>query len=221
MWVSHRSGSTGEPLTPEQVRQWHRRMAPPENELPAGVGVTVLLGRTDDVAVGLTQVEAFSTGFRFTLAVRLRQARSDLAGGRLFMLVNSGVEVPLAERLLPGLEYPGGRRASTVQKTPTLDPAAATDSRQLVLVQQGGSGDERSVDQTYWVSPLPPAEPVTVVIAWPAFGIPESTATLDGAAINAAAERSRLLWPPQPLVEPAETPSPPRPSTGWFAEPAG
>jgi hypothetical protein len=37
-------------------------VSPPENEFPAGIGATVLLARTDDVAVGLTQVEAFSTG---------------------------------------------------------------------------------------------------------------------------------------------------------------
>ena len=70
MWVSRRGGSPGEPPTPEQLEQWRRRMSPPEYEFPAGVGLTVLLGRTDDAAVGLTNVEAFSTGFRFALAVR-------------------------------------------------------------------------------------------------------------------------------------------------------
>ncbi|OLE27746.1 MAG: hypothetical protein AUG49_04360 [Catenulispora sp. 13_1_20CM_3_70_7] len=60
-------------------------MSPPENEFPAGVGLTVLLGRTDEAAVGLTQIEAYSTGFRFTLAVRLRGPGPDLVRGRLFM----------------------------------------------------------------------------------------------------------------------------------------
>ncbi|MEV4759346.1 hypothetical protein AB0J86_30220 [Micromonospora sp. NPDC049559] len=78
MWVSRRGEATGEP-TSEQVEQWHRRMSPPENEIPASVGLAVLLGRTDDVAVGITQVEAFSTGFRFALAVRVRQPRPELA----------------------------------------------------------------------------------------------------------------------------------------------
>jgi hypothetical protein len=58
-------------------------MSRPDNELPAGVGLTILLGRTDDAAVGITQIEAFSTGFQFTLAVRLRQARPELARGGL------------------------------------------------------------------------------------------------------------------------------------------
>jgi transposase len=60
---------TRPPAEPGQNAQWHRRMSPPENEFPAGVGLSILLGRTDDAAVGLTHVEAFSTGFRFTLAV--------------------------------------------------------------------------------------------------------------------------------------------------------
>src|SRR5689334_13258246 len=60
MWISRRGGSAGEPPSAEQLEQWRRRMSPPEYEFPAGVGPTVLLGRTDDAAVGLTHLEAFS-----------------------------------------------------------------------------------------------------------------------------------------------------------------
>jgi hypothetical protein len=225
MWVSHRGGTADEPPTPEQMEQWRQRMSPPENEFPAGVGLSVLLGRTDDAAVGITQIEAFSMGFRFTLAVRLRQAPPELVHGGLFMLISSGVhpgiEIPLADRLLLGIEYPDGRRASTVQHMRMPGPGAVADSEQLVLLQQGGGGGEQSVDQTYWVAPLPPEGPVAFVLAWPGFGMPESRTVLDGAAIRAAAARSHILWPPQSAPEPREPPSPPRPSSGWFAEPPG
>jgi hypothetical protein len=224
MWISHRGGSA-EPPTPAQIQQWQRRMSPPENEFPTVVGLTVLLGHTSDAAVGITEIEAFSTGFQFTLAVRLRQARPELAHGRLFMLVSShvhpGIEIPLAERLLLGLEYPDGQRASTLQDMRMLGPNAVPDSQELVLVQHRGGGGEQSVDHTYWVSPLPPEGPVTFVLSWPAFGMPEARTVLDGAAIRAAAGRSQLLWPPQPAMEPPEPPPPPRPSSGWFAEPPG
>jgi hypothetical protein len=224
MWISHRGGPA-EPPTPEQIQQWQRRMSPPENEFPAVVGLTVLLGHTNDAAVGITEIEAYSTGFQFTLAVRLRQARPELVHGRLFMLVSShvhpGIEIPLADRLLLGLEYPDGHRASTLQDIRMLGPNAMPDSPELVLVQHRGGGGEQSVDQTYWVSPLPPEGPVTFVLAWPAFGMPESRTVLDGAAIRAAAGRSQLLWPPQPAMEPPEPPPAPRPSSGWFAEPPG
>jgi hypothetical protein len=201
-------------------------MSPPENEFPAGVGLTTMLGRTDDVAVGITQIEAFSTGFQFTLAVRLRRARPELTHGGLFMLIGSharpGIEIALEDRLLLGIEYPNGHRASTLQDVRMLGSSAPVpDDQQLVLVQQGGGGGDQSVDQTYWVSPVPPDGPVTVVLAWPSFGIPESRTVLDGTAIRAAAERSQPLWPPQPAMPDPEPPPPPRPSSGWFAEPPG
>jgi hypothetical protein len=221
MWMSGPGRFGGDPPTPEQLEQWRRRMSSPEYEFPASVGLSVLLGRTDDAAVGLTHLEAFSTGFRFTLAVRVRQPRPQFARGGLHMLISShvppGVDVRLEDRLLLGIEYSDGRRASTLTDMRMRGPGAMTDTEQLVLVQQGGGGDAHSVDQSYWVAPLPPEGPVTVVLAWPGFGMPESRTTLDSAAILAAASHSQRLWPPQPAAESPEPPPAPRPSSGWFA----
>jgi hypothetical protein len=50
-------GSAEEQPTPEQVQQWQRRMPPPENEFPAGVGMTVLLGRASHVHLGIETLE--------------------------------------------------------------------------------------------------------------------------------------------------------------------
>jgi hypothetical protein len=170
MWMSSRSDSAAKPPSAEQLVQWRERMSPPEHEFPATVGLTVLLGRTDDAAVGLTNVEAFSTGFRFTLGVRVRQPRPQFARGGLHILISShvhpGIDVPLEDRLLLGIEYPDGRRASTLTDMRVHGPGAMTDGEQLALVQQGGGGGERSVDQSYWVAPLPSQGPVTVVLAW-------------------------------------------------------
>lgn len=221
MWMSSRGGSAGDPPTPEQLEQWHRRMSSPENEFPGSVGLSVLLGRTDDAAVGLTHLEAFSAGFRFTLAVRVRQPRPQFARGGLHMLISphvaQGVDVRLEDRLLLGIEYSDGRRASTLTDMRMRGPGAMSDTEQLVLVRQGGGGGAHSVDQSYWVTPLPPEGPVTVVLAWPGFGMPESRTTVDSAAILAAASRSQRLWPPQSATEPPEPPPAPRPSSGWFA----
>lgn len=224
MWSSHRRGQAGEP-TPEQHEQWRRRMSPPENEFPAGVGLTVLLGRTGDAAVGITKLEAFSTGFRFVLAVRLRQARPELDLGGLLTLVHPrahrGVEIPLPDRLLLGVEYSDGRRASTLEDIRLQGPAVAAGGQELSLAQSDGSSGDLSADQTYWVFPLPPAGPVTFVLSWPAFGMPEAQTVLDSAPIRAAADHSQLLWPPQPAAELPQPPPPPRPSAGWFAGPPG
>lgn len=224
MWFIHGAGSAEDPPTAEQVMQWQRMMAPPENELPASASTSVLLNRTDDAAVGITQLEVFSTGFRFTLAVRVRRARPEFAVGGLFMLLSPhpqpGIEIPLANRLLLGIEYPDGRRASTLEVPGGEGAGAMTGNQPLVLVTQGGGGGELSVDQTFWVAPLPPEGPVAVILTWPSFGMDESRTILDGAAIRAAASRSTLLWPPQAAPEPAQPlPAPPRPETGWFALP--
>ncbi len=218
MWTTIAGGQAEEPPTPEQLQQWRSRMSPPENELPVDVGLTVMLGRSDDTAVGITQFQAFSTGFLFTLAVRVRRLPPELAHGGLFTLVGyhpmPGIDIPLERRLLLGLEYPDGRRASTL-RMPTPGPGM-DDGHRLALVQHGGNGGSQGVDQAYWVTPLPPEGPVTFVLAWPEFGLPESRTVVDSAAIRSAAERSHVLWPPQPDMAP-ELPPPPRPSSGWFA----
>ncbi|GAA2616028.1 hypothetical protein [Paractinoplanes durhamensis] len=210
-----------EDLTPEQISEWHQRTSAPDNELPAAAGLSAVLGRTEDTAVGLSGVEVFSGGFRFTLAVRLRRARPETSHGGLLALVGSHHphhSPALEDRLLLGIEYADGSRASTLHDTrrdgPSEDPG-------LMIVSTSGGGGDLTVDQEYWVSPLPPEGPVTVVLAWPSFGIPETRTVLDGAAIRAAAERSQLLWPPQPPEEPTMPEPSPRPATGWFADPPG
>src|SRR5262249_35501020 len=154
------------------------------------------------------------------MAVRLRRGRPDLIRGGLFRLISShmhpGAEVPLEQRLLLGIEYADGRRASTLQDARMAGPGAEPDGQQLVLTQQGGGGRDDSVDGRYGLPPLPPGGPVPFVLAWPGFGIAESRTEVDGAAIRAAADRSQLLGPLEPAVEPPPLPPPPRPSSGWF-----
>jgi hypothetical protein len=224
MWRVYGGESDGDGPTPEQVQRWARRVAAPENEFPAPVGVAAALAQTGDVAVGLTQVEAFSTGFRFTLSVRLRQPRPDLAPGGLFMLVSSshsypGVHLPLENRLLLGLEYADGRRTSNLTDPRMGGPGSDLDEERLLLVPQGGGGSDTHLDQAFWVSPLPPRGPVTVVLTWPVMGLAESRTVIDGDAVTAAASGSLVLWPDQPPQDPPPQPPPPRPTGGWFAEP--
>ncbi|WP_051807810.1 hypothetical protein [Actinoplanes subtropicus] len=222
MWTSHRGGSDRERPTREQIERWRRRTQAPENEIPAGVGFAAVLGRTEEAAVGITQVEAFSAGFRLTLAIRIRRPLAKTAHGGLFTLVSAhgrhGAEVPLEDRLLLGVEYANGERASTLEdmRFPGDD---MDDDERLGLFQAGGGGDDLTVDQTYWVTPLPPDGPVTFVLSWPGFGMPESRTEVDGALIRAAGARSVRLWPERPGYEPPEPPPTPRPSSGWFSYP--
>lgn len=104
------------------------------------------------------------------------------------------------DQLRLGILYADGRRAATtgVHYRPPDDD----DDGRLVLQQGGSGGSSCSQDWDFWVHPLPPDGPVTLVGSWVEHGIAESRAELDGAAIRAAAGRAVTLWPEEPESEP-------------------
>jgi hypothetical protein len=74
------------------------------------------------------------------------------------------------------------------------------------------------VEQEWWLTPLPPAGPLRLVVRCGLFGLPEASVVLDGAAIRAAAEEVVVLWPWAPPRREAE-PEPPAldlPADSWF-----
>ena len=157
-------GGSGDGPTPEQMETSRRRFTTPDNELPGG-----------------TAVEAYTAGFSFNLAVRLRNERIGGLGHRLYELIaghsHPHAEPPAAdERLRLGLEYADGRTATNVNPMPLpADPRAGDlADDEVVLAQSGGGGGGRTFEQGYWVTPLPPPGPLAFVCAWPALGITET-----------------------------------------------
>lgn len=187
-----------------------RRRSEPQNELPVALPQNVLLARTDDTVVALLGMHVYSTGLAFDLAVRVRPG--SLSGTELHDVLWR--ESPGAPPLLLGLELADGTRVHN----------AAADSGwggDVVFTQRGGTGSEHSVDHAWWLSPLPPAGPLTVVVWCPELGLPETSSVLDGTAIRAAADGVVELWP----WEPPRRPDPDRPRApleipddSWFAE---
>ena len=197
-----------------------RRMNPPENEIPAAVATSALLARTDDVAIALIGAQAYTVGLRFDLVIRLRHEPRGAMAHKAYMLLSaySGRE-DSDERLLLGVEYADGRTATNFQSPGFRGMPVDDDPDEPVLSPMGGGGGGRSFDQSFWLTPLPPAGPLVVVCAWSAFDIPESRTVLDGAAIVEAASRAVVLWPPSPPQDeaPVEPPEPRVPDGGWFA----
>ena len=186
----------------------HRRVQPPENEVPVALPQSVLLARTDDVAVALLGLQVSSTGVSFHLTVRVRpSARADL-GHRLQELVwhRGRGTAPF----LVGVELADGRRGSTVP---------GRSSEDVFFHSRGGSGGDSSIEQRWWLSPLPPEGPLTVVVRCPELGIGETSVELDGTAIRRAAEQVVELWPwsRQELAPPEPPPPPDLPDDSWFA----
>ena len=171
--------------------------------IPASVPAEVVLIRTEQVAVAVGSVRAYPNAFEFTLHIRLRrEAESSWAGHsdpferhrpRRGTQWND-------DQLRLGILYADGRRAATTgvhYRLPDDD-----DDGRLVLQQGGGGGSSCSQDWDFWVHPLPPDGPVTLVGSWVEHSIAESRAELDGAAIRAAAGRAVTLWPEEPESEP-------------------
>jgi hypothetical protein len=84
-------------------------------------------------------------------------------------------------------------RAPTLGRGPEL--AQGAELTGVTLNPGGFGGGLRHRNWSYWISPLPPAGPVTFVCEWAAAGIPETQVSLDAQLIVDAAGRSVQLWP--------------------------
>jgi hypothetical protein len=205
MWTSTFSSSDGEP-SPEDIRMW----SAPENEIPVALPLNTVLARTDDVAVALLHLSVYTTGIALELVVRMRPevatARNQDMNGLLWE------DGPGGGRFLLGVELADGRRATG------LGPPGSSG---VVFPQGGGSGGQASVQQSWWLHPLPPAGPLRFVVRSPELGIEETSVVLDGAAIRRAADDVLVLWPWAPPPEQARsepTGPPDLPADSWFAQ---
>lgn len=201
MWTA---AASGEGPDPDVLR----RMSAPENEVPVALPQNVVLARTPDLAVALLGLQAYTTGVSFDLAVRSRPG----AAGRgpedlneLFWSHHRG-----GPRFLLGVEFADGTRVSSGGFP---DP-----SGDVVFHPGGGSGGESSIDQSWWLSPLPPEGPLRLVVRCPELGVPETVVELDGTAIRRAGGSALVLWPWQPREDGPEPPPPvDLPPDSWFA----
>ena len=161
----------------------HHPWEPPEAEFPGIVPIsTLVLGRTDQAAVAVTGLSAFSAGIEIFLTARIRPSAGEphdpMASRRSFRF---GLQFSDGGKATgsPG----GGRRDRDSEPAgPVLHPIA------------GGGGPHTFVSR-WWLWPLPPAGPLEFVCEWPAFGIAESRTGIDAELILDAARRSVSLWP--------------------------
>ncbi len=165
--------------------------------IPGVVPVELLVARSDEAAVVLGRILAFPDGFQLTVHSYLhrslkRRRRRHLHHPLMWHDAEPGE--PLAGEVLRfGLAWPDGGRATNIDAWGRKWPDATEPAHGLEERSGGGSDDEYS--QEYWAWPLPDPGPLRVVAEWPAFGIAETTALLDGGLIAEAASRSRPVWP--------------------------
>lgn len=217
---THFGSGAEDPPAEADLEAWRIPPERPDNEIGWGLPVSVVLARTQDAAVAVTHITAFTTGVAFNLAVRLRVAPDGLRRGGLYELISPygppGMDVDLDRRLLFGVEYADGRTATNLSSSRW--PPKDQDDGRPVLMPNGGGGGEFSVDNQFWLSPVPPDGPFTFVCSWPALGIDETRHVIEHADLATASTRATTLWAKQPTWHEPFSPLPPeRPLTGWFA----
>lgn len=166
-------------------------IGPAENVLGAGVGLEVVLARTEDVGIGVSGFVAEPNGVSFLLDFRRRfGAFPGTEWGRPWP-----PEHPHAigqDDFRFGVALPDGRKVTTLHLWQDPDPSEAMPPR---LIPRGGSGGGHySCQQGYWLWPLPPAGTLAFVCQWPAVGIGLTRVEIDSAPILAAAARATVLW---------------------------
>lgn len=165
--------------------------------LPGVAPVSLLLARTEDTVVGLTDVRGYPEGFVFLVRVRWGRVVDPYAE-LPWPFPDWGSPDPLAGEAFPaellrfGVQFADGRKVTNMDMYPFVPEGLPAD--QPVLVEGGGVGSEggRLGRGAYWdlelaVQPLPPPGPLAFVCAWPARDIPEVRVEIDAELVLDAA----------------------------------
>ncbi len=166
---------------------WDR---PSEGTVPAVIAVDTVMYQNDVVAVAIDRLEVYPNGFMINLLMRVDPRR-----------VHDVIEMlrPLGTNRWPRVEvrFADGRTAqpgtgivsivdlATDEHGVPIDPFMSTGS---------GGGAPGGWRAWAWVFPLPPDGPLEIFVALEVAGMDESSITLDGEAIRAAAERANVIW---------------------------
>ena len=129
------------PEPPEEHRQpaW---IGPPENELGVAVPVRSVLFRSDQLAVALIGVVAYSTGIELEVVIRRRQTAEEPDPMLFHMRSRHNRHGELAPEVFRfGVEYPDGRKATNLGNP---FPVGDEEPAGPMLMERGGGGGGRS-----------------------------------------------------------------------------
>lgn len=166
------------------------------------VPLRAVLARTDQIAVAVLGVTAYTTGFSLTLALRSRSSVG-LEGYDPIMFGSFGhgaMQRPLGTELPPellrfGVQFADGRKATTLGASVPWGVGTVTEEEPTgpILSPSGGDGGDGEWNEEYWLWPL--RGTLTFGIEWPSKGIELSLLEVDAAPIIDASRSSEVLWP--------------------------
>jgi hypothetical protein len=164
-------------------------MGPPHGVLPGILDVSVLVARSDTVAIVVGPMRVWPEG----LVVNVNAVTRDAGFAPLRPLPRelyreAGRSWPPPELLRFGVAYADGKRATN------LDVVDYRPPHGVWLQARGLSGGSGGFSSEYWLSPLPRNGQVVFVCEWPEYGVDEASVKVDAAAIQAAAGRAHGVW---------------------------
>jgi hypothetical protein len=164
---------------PEPRPWWHA----PSNELGVVVPLRVVFARTDQAAVAVVGVTAYTTGVSLTLALRWRSRRGEEGFdaemlewpfGQGAMSPSLGGELP-PELLRFGVQFADGRKTTTLGASVAWGVGAAAGAEKEppgpILSPSSGDGGDGEWNAEYWLWPLPAPGTLTFAIEWPSMGL--------------------------------------------------
>lgn len=182
----------------------------PPGTLPGVVALERVLARTGAVAVCVTRIAAYPTGFEVDLVTM-----TSFDGAHIDPLLFEGhrarrgaSEEVAPEFLRFGVQFADGSKATNMGRR--FHPGAGSPPGP-VMIGGGGGGGSGSWRQTQWIWPLPPPGALTLVCEWPAAGIPLTSSELDARLILDAAERAQVIFSDADLPEPPDEDDGPHP----------
>lgn len=174
-----------------------------EDELPVLIPQSLVLARTEYVAIILTALAVHSDGLEFRLQRRLR--RHDLSMTEwweiadVFMEHSPGARAESAKRLRYGLVLGDGTKvveSPFAGRAPEATDGAADDPPSLTRRGSGGGGGTQTYEmqETLWLWPTPPDGRIEVVVQWPAVDIDETHVWVDASTLSAVRGQVRPVW---------------------------
>jgi hypothetical protein len=176
------------PKKPKPARQppWSSQ---PDNELGVAVPIRFLLAKTDTMALAMTEIVAYSTGFTLRLASIVHHDAKDIDPHQMMRQFHGRDMDGGQESFRFGIEFSDGRKATN------LDPHHHHDEEPSInLGRGGGGGGSRGYAVSYFVYPVPPEGPITIAFAWPRFGLREKSIQFEAAPIIEAAAQVEQFW---------------------------
>ena len=155
----------------------------PETEFPGAVPINTLhFDRSEQAAVAITGISAYSNGFEFSVTRLIRPGApgfdAETPDG---MLAHESFQISL--QLSDGRKVISGRTHGDAEPT------------EPILRPRGGGGTSHYQLSRWWAWPLPPSGHLEFICQWPAIGTGETRVGIDAQLILDAARRSVQLWP--------------------------